>query len=568
MIAKLVESDINAHIVDIECKVLPENDSCEISFSNLHFGVISAVKFIAQGFNVFGDCVLVNGKEEFPLVLQDIKVEKNARLENYQVKLPDSNMRKLKLRESQICYDDGTIATYSESKIIHYIVQEYQNDDLSDDIRSARRAHYKVDFKNKPVLLDSGWVCGCGRFNLLDQQQCTACELLKVNVLRLLDEGYDDVLLDAYLKKRKKEDALEALQKKKKKTGIIIICAVFIVLAFLAALGAYMHIMSGRSTFDSEEDMKQAVIGSYTHNDAEGKPSSKIFFTDNDHYTYRIYWNWPASYDDTEMRVFKWDYKSGEFNGNIVLSDGSIKFGDTIYTKDDEATLYDEKLKIIMQELPAVIETMGNNPAIDFDKTSKVFKYAFDNDLVARHFINADTSKIDKGINEVYPRIKDLFNSAGYPNVSVECHISAADGPLVLVYRNDKKIYQYDGTTQNYLNFILSGDYTGSPERPASATPYVEDPIKVLAITNVKMENNSSYNKCTGRLTNNGAYTYRFVTVKGSFKNSNGKVLDTDWTYAVGAEGLAPGESTTFTLSVKRNTNITKCTVTLLDYDD
>lgn len=100
-------------------------------------------------------------------------------------------------------------------------------------------------------------------------------------------------------------------------------------------------------------------------------------------------------------------------------------------------------------------------------------------------------------------------------------------------------------------------DYSYTPES-------AED---VLVFSDVSISHNSSYTVCTGTLTNNGRRTYTFIEVKGKFKDSSGKVLDTDWTYAVGSEGLAPGESTTFRISVDKNWDIKKCTMEILDYD-
>ncbi|MGN0611906.1 MAG: FxLYD domain-containing protein [Ruminiclostridium sp.] len=96
-------------------------------------------------------------------------------------------------------------------------------------------------------------------------------------------------------------------------------------------------------------------------------------------------------------------------------------------------------------------------------------------------------------------------------------------------------------------------------------TPEVAE--DVLDFSNIEISHNSSYTVCTGTIKNNGRRTYTFVEVKGKFKNASGTVLDTDWTYAVGSDGLAPGESTTFRLSVKKDTAITKCTIEILDYD-
>lgn len=88
-----------------------------------------------------------------------------------------------------------------------------------------------------------------------------------------------------------------------------------------------------------------------------------------------------------------------------------------------------------------------------------------------------------------------------------------------------------------------------------------------LEITNKQISHNSSYTVFTASMTNNGAATYEFVTVKGSFVDKDGKVCDTDSTYAVGSEGLAPGESTTFRMSVPKDRDIKNCNVTIVDYD-
>ena len=97
---------------------------------------------------------------------------------------------------------------------------------------------------------------------------------------------------------------------------------------------------------------------------------------------------------------------------------------------------------------------------------------------------------------------------------------------------------------------------------PTAPTSYNYTPEKaedVIAFSNISITSNSSYTIYTATVTNNGKRTYTFVEVKGKFKNSSGTVLDTDWTYAVGSEELAPGESVSIRLSVKKDSNITKC---------
>lgn len=120
-------------------------------------------------------------------------------------------------------------------------------------------------------------------------------------------------------------------------------------------------------------------------------------------------------------------------------------------------------------------------------------------------------------------------------------------------------------------NYVSSGElycYTHrSKDTYSSYSQPTENASIVLKLSDIKVTSNSSYTICTGTLTNNGEETYTFVEVKGAFKDSSGTVLDTDWTYAVGAEGLAPGESTSFRMSVSKDVKITTCSVSLLDYD-
>ena len=87
-----------------------------------------------------------------------------------------------------------------------------------------------------------------------------------------------------------------------------------------------------------------------------------------------------------------------------------------------------------------------------------------------------------------------------------------------------------------------------------------------LTFSNISVSHNSSYTVVTGSVTNKGSHTYKYVKIKGAFKNSSGTVLDTDWTYAVGSEGLGKGETTTFRMSVKKNVSIRNCSITITDY--
>lgn len=88
-----------------------------------------------------------------------------------------------------------------------------------------------------------------------------------------------------------------------------------------------------------------------------------------------------------------------------------------------------------------------------------------------------------------------------------------------------------------------------------------------LKISNVKVYSEHSYTYVEGTLTNNSDTTVKYVKIKGAFKSVPGTVIDTDWTYAVGDEGLAPGETCKWKMMVTKDPAIKFCDVTIFDYD-
>ncbi|WP_286904504.1 FxLYD domain-containing protein [Clostridium sp. UBA1652] len=90
--------------------------------------------------------------------------------------------------------------------------------------------------------------------------------------------------------------------------------------------------------------------------------------------------------------------------------------------------------------------------------------------------------------------------------------------------------------------------------------------INPIQFKEVVLTSNSIYSQITGTVTNVSSKKVEFIKVKGLFKDKNGSVIDTDWTYAVGEEGLAPNESKKFTLSVSKDKNIEAGNVELMKY--
>lgn len=433
--------DINAHIEDLKCEISTDNGSAlaKISFTNLGYGDITAIKFNACGYNLFGDIVPVNGKDKFFLIIQDVVIAKNETVTELKAKLPNSDMKKLVLEECQICYSDGSVVSYDGNNSLSFELEEIDDKDQL----SALHKLFSKYARFKPKDVEQGWVCSCGRFNRHEEGVCSLCCKSKSEIIKVCSEDSLKKLVEEYkITEEKDRAARETEQKKaerkKKKRNIIIGIAIVICIILAFPIGHAVQ-MSLRTTYDSESQMKVALQGTWTCYDGY-----KIHIIGN---TLTRRWVHLGSDYDMEFTIEEWNPKEGTFSISIgtytVLSNGNIK---------------------------------------------------------------------DK-----------------YGNV-----------------------------------YVKGGGWSDSESGSLSTYSY-ETARTALKFSNIKVTSNSSYTVCTGTVTNYGEKTYEYVQVKGSFKDSSGTVLDTDWTYAVGSEGLAPEESTTFRLSVPKNNNIKDCSVSIMD---
>lgn len=119
-------------------------------------------------------------------------------------------------------------------------------------------------------------------------------------------------------------------------------------------------------------------------------------------------------------------------------------------------------------------------------------------------------------------------------------------------------------SSYTYSNYCYSHHLLYDDDATSNST-YV--PSYKLRISNVKVYSSSGYTYAEGTITNNSDTTVSYVKIKGSFENSYGTTVDTDWTYAVGSEGLAPGETCKWKLSVDKDSTIKDCEISILDFD-
>lgn len=320
--------DINAHIENLKCEVNTENGNAiaKISFDNMGDGDITAIKFHASGYNMFGDVVSINGKNEFFLIIQDINISGNGSAVDLKVKLPEGDIRKLDIVESQICYADGSVATYNGDQSLTFPLEEYDN---SEEIAALHKL-YNEKAKYKIKEFKQGWICTCGRFNIQDLTKCTLCGKSKFETEKICSEEGMRSLVEKYRISKEEEAKAKAEAEKKanvakKKRNIIIGIAVMVCIALAYPVGNII-IMSGRTTYSSEEEMKEAVQGLYTYYDDSYGPRYKIKIVE-DSITQR--WVNLGSDYDMDYDIISWNPKEGTITVSlgdyIVLRNGNIK---------------------------------------------------------------------------------------------------------------------------------------------------------------------------------------------------------------------------------------------------
>lgn len=442
--------DINAHIENLQYVINVDNGNTivKISFSNLGYGDITAIKFSVCGYNSFGDIVPVNGKDKFFLIIQDIMIGKNENATNLKAKLPNQDMKKLDLVECQICYADGTVASYDGESSVSFELERIDN---SEQLNALHKL-YDENAKFKPKDFEQGWICSCGRFNKHNESVCSLCKKSKTSTVKMCSEDNLRKLVEEYKiseeKDKKDREVEEKLkEKEKKKRNIVIGIGVVIAIIFCFLIGNSIE-MSKREIYTSVDEMREAMQGKWTH------------YYDG-YYSRNAMWQWVIE-GDVAYRL----YKDGErTNGRDVIwnpKKGSF--------------------------------TIGNYSCV-VQKGGRMFTEDGD----------------------------DVFEKGGY----------------------------------------LSSSDTSSTSSSSHESVY-----SALQFTDISITSNSSYTVCTGKVKNNGEKTYKFVTIKGSFKDASGNVLDTDSTYAVGSEGLASGESTSFRMSVDKDLKIKECSISIINYDN
>jgi hypothetical protein len=89
----------------------------------------------------------------------------------------------------------------------------------------------------------------------------------------------------------------------------------------------------------------------------------------------------------------------------------------------------------------------------------------------------------------------------------------------------------------------------------------VESP---LVFEETKLVVGDNYMEATGYFKNQSNQTYSYVKVKVDYKDKDGNIVDTDWTYGIDGEGLAPNSRKSFKVMTPSNPAVTNCTFSFM----
>lgn len=267
--------DANAHLLNI-CSVIEVREGTpyvRITAENGTEKTIVAVKFKAVGYNSFNEIILVEGKNNFEILLQDLLIESNNIFSVY-AEIPDRDIREIDLTELQVRYLDGSIDLYEENTR-EIELQEYEDTGREGIVLEALKAKFGSRFRYKPKEDRDIWICGCGRVNKIDSLECSYCCNMREEVFNNTVAEKEEGLIKEY-EELKKIEASKKLKKQCIMVGVILVASIII-----GVTGWFIKKeidFSKRKTFTTADDMQMAVQGIWGHENARtGGPFPPYF---------------------------------------------------------------------------------------------------------------------------------------------------------------------------------------------------------------------------------------------------------------------------------------------------
>ena len=111
------------------------------------------------------------------------------------------------------------------------------------------------------------------------------------------------------------------------------------------------------------------------------------------------------------------------------------------------------------------------------------------------------------------------------------------------------KCYKSQSDKSSYSSSNYSYSYNDDDYSSYEVTTTEYKPS--LSITAKEAYQDGDYAYCNATISNTGNTTYSYVKVKVTYYDESYTILTTDWTYAVGSEGIEAGENIQFDMMTK-----------------
>ena len=166
-------TDLNAKVELQAWKILEDSNThnmyLNLRFQNLKGGKVAGLKLKVEGFNSFGDKILVDGKDSFEIVLQDLDAEVGEIFRNnHPILLPDKDIRQVNIEITQVLFSDGTI----DNSVPYYV------DTTTTPLSQEELVRFRKKFPRAtcvPEKKEDYWICTCNSVNRNTDEQCASC---------------------------------------------------------------------------------------------------------------------------------------------------------------------------------------------------------------------------------------------------------------------------------------------------------------------------------------------------------------------------------------------------------
>lgn len=243
--------DLNAYIKDVIYEIKDNNQtkSISVSFVNLCYGTITAIKLIMFAKDSFGDDIIFGNIKQFEIKRADLNIKSGKKC-SFSIEIGNYDIKKIDLVIDQIVYADGRIVKPLDENVVEYEVERLssswsQQEHFEKDALEVLNSYLEqaICF---PKVLPLGWVCACGNLNSLESEICAVCGKKKDFIfekcsadkikkeVELMNERKDKE--DQERKANAERERLVAEKKSKNITMAVVSCVVIAIAAIIIAL--------------------------------------------------------------------------------------------------------------------------------------------------------------------------------------------------------------------------------------------------------------------------------------------------------------------------------------------